>query len=680
MILGILAALVLATSTPATQDADCLNCHADQELKSESGRNVHVAAEALKTGAHGNLHCQSCHTTIKDYPHPARPAKPQCTSCHAQTAGNVRGSAHAAQGPGSCAGCHGAGHDVKPARQVGLGQCESCHAREVGQYRASMHGVGRRTGVVDSPTCKSCHGSVHAVLLHTDPKSPVARENLPATCGACHANPDFVARHDIPFARPVEAYKLSVHGRAMARGNTSAPSCSDCHTAHSIYPGTDARSSLNHTKVPGTCGACHSEIGRVYAQSVHGVAARHGVPGSPVCTDCHGEHSILAPSEANSLVNPARVSTVTCGRCHSDERLAQRYNLPRDKVAAYQDSYHGLAKRSGSTVVANCASCHGVHNILPSSDPRSTIHASNLGRTCGTCHPGAGERFSIGQVHVTNTRGVHPVVSWVRFAYVLLLIPGTIGFMLLYVMLDFLAKLLRGGPHFSSGEKLVRMNLHFRIEHWLVMLSFPILIITGFALKFPESWWAAPMLQWENHFPFRGTIHRIAAAILTFSTVYHLVHLAVSRRDRIMLKQMMPTLKDATDMAGMIRYNLGLGGERPRFGMFSFAEKAEYLAFMWGTVVMLGSGLVLWFNNWALQALPKWVSDAATAIHFYEAVLASLAIAIWHMYMVIFDPEVYPMDKAWLTGNASADHLRHSRDRRYLRSLRAPKKREKGKE
>ena len=139
--------------------------------------------------------------------------------------------------------------------------------------------------------------------------------------------------------------------------------------------------------------------------------------------------------------------------------------------------------------------------------------------------------------------------------------------------------------------------------------------------------------------------------------------------------KLMPRIKDATDALGMIRYNLGLGGKRPRFGMFSFAEKAEYLAFVWGSVVMAASGALLWFNNWALQYFPKWVSDAASAFHFYEAILASLAILVWHMYMVIFDPEVYPMDKAWLTGKASADHMRHARETRYLRFLRGPKKR-----
>ena len=80
---------------------------------------------------------------------------------------------------------------------------------------------------------------------------------------------------------------------------------------------------------------------------------------------------------------------------------------------------------------------------------------------------------------------------------------------------------------------------------------------------------------------------------------------------------------------------------------------------------MAASGFILWFNNWALQYFPKWVSDAATALHFYEAILATFSILIWHMYMVVFDPDVYPMDRAWITGKASADHLRHTRPEYY---------------
>jgi cytochrome b subunit of formate dehydrogenase len=466
----------------------------------------------------------------------------------------------------------------------------------------------------------------------------------------------------------VEAYRLSVHGRAMAAGNEKAAVCSDCHGSHAIVSGRNPRSPVHRSRVAATCGGCHSDVRDVYVASVHGKANARGVDDAPSCTDCHGEHSILAPSEPMSLVNPSRVSAVTCGRCHADERLAARYNLPLDKVPSFVASYHGMAIRSGSQTVANCASCHGVHNILPASDPLSTVHPSNLAKTCGHCHPGAGDRFAIGPVHAgPDTASEHPVVRSIRWAY-LLLIPLTLGFMLLHNALDFVAKLLRGRRSDHEHGEVPRMGYHFRVAHNLVLVSFPVLVLTGFALKYPDSWWAAPIVALEGHMAFRGAVHRIAGVTLLISLIYHAVHLFLVPRDRVILKPMLPTLKDLLDLKAMVLHNLGRG-PRPAFGMFSYAEKAEYLAFVWGSVVMAGSGFVLWFNNWSLRNFPKWVSDAATALHWYEAILATAAIVIWHFYAVIFDPDVYPMDKAWITGKASASHFDETRPR-YAKALR----------
>jgi cytochrome b subunit of formate dehydrogenase len=197
--------------------------------------------------------------------------------------------------------------------------------------------------------------------------------------------------------------------------------------------------------------------------------------------------------------------------------------------------------------------------------------------------------------------------------------------------------------------------MNFRIAHWLVMLSFPALVLTGFALKFPESWWA-PLIH------HRGGVHRIAAIVLCVSLLYHVVHLMLVKRDRVVLKRLLPVFQDALDALGIVRYNLGLQPARPQIRTFSYAEKMEYWAFMWGTLVMAASGFLLWFNNLTLRWFPKWLTDAATALHFYEAILATGAIIVWHFYMVIFDPEVYPMDRAWLTGKAPHERLKEPID------------------
>ncbi|MBI3670903.1 MAG: hypothetical protein HY237_14125, partial [Acidobacteria bacterium] len=432
------ALYLLLASAPVPGDESCLACHGQPDMKSESGRSVYVDPGKHKASVHGAFDCTTCHTGVKDYPHPKPMRRVSCASCHAQPPAEVARSAHQPLGAQACASCHGRAHETGRAATSATQACAACHGQIVRDYQSGVHASVRRTGDPEGANCLSCHGPTHKILSARAPASPVAKKNLPDTCGACHANPDFLARHNIPFAHPVEAYRLSVHGRAVAAGNRSAASCSDCHANHAIFPGRDPRSKINHWNVMETCGACHTAIKNTYQQSVHGAAVARGVPGAPVCTGCHGEHNILAPSEPQSLVNPARVSGVTCGHCHSDERLAQRYNLPSDKVPSYADSYHGLALRSGAQTVANCASCHGVHNILPSSDLRSTIHPANLSKTCGSCHPGAGGKFAIGSVHIRSaTRSEHAAVRWIRVAY-WILIPLTLAFMVLHNALDFL--------------------------------------------------------------------------------------------------------------------------------------------------------------------------------------------------------------------------------------------------
>jgi len=653
---------------PLKQDEDCLACHGQAGMTSGKGKNISIDPGKHAASVHGILSCKECHVTIKEYPHPARVAKVQCATCHADEAAAVPASVHSALGDNAGVSCHGNQHEIGEPAKLSPAKCSECHADEIKEFRQSIHGKAAAAGDPDAPNCTSCHGPVHQIQMSGDAASTVAKRNLADTCASCHANQQLLARHNIPFAHPVELYRQSVHGRAVASGDVAAATCSDCHGSHGILPARDAASKINHFNIPETCGQCHSEIAKTYEASVHGQAVKNGAPDAPVCVDCHGEHLILAPKDSASLVNASRVSIATCGRCHNDERLDRRYNLPADRVPSFADSYHGLAMRGGSQSVANCASCHGVHNIFPSKDARSTVNAANLSKTCGNCHAGAGGHFAIGPVHVQIASGpAHPVVKWIRWTY-LALIPLTLGFMVLHNLLDFLAKLMRKQPRPESGAKILRMNLYFRIAHAGVILSFPTLVYTGFALRYPGAWWARPMLLWEGRFAFRGAVHRTAAVVLVVATLYHVIHLAVNRRDRLFLRAMLPGFKDATDLLRVFSYNLGLTKIEPQFSKFNYAEKVEYWAFLWGTLVMTISGLLLWFNNFTLRYLPKWISDAATAIHYYEAILATFSILLWHFYMVIFDPLVYPMDTAWLNGKVPADHYRHSRPA-YYRAL-----------
>ena len=583
MLSGLLAVVWLALASP--QDAACLGCHGDPSVVGGQGKHLLVDARRHSASVHGALECTACHDTIHEYPHPPKRSRVECVTCHADERAAVDQSIHgAALGSAACESCHGPAHDIpKPSDGGGHeARCASCHDSEVRDYKSSVHASALGHGDHTGATCRSCHGPSHGVVATSDPASPVSRLKIADTCGSCHANPDFLAQHKIPFAHPVEAFKLSVHGRALAAGNEHAASCSDCHGSHAVLPGRDAGSKINHWRVPETCGTCHSKIHDAYAGSVHGKAVANGMPGAPVCTDCHGEHDILAPSEPGSLVNAARVSTVTCGRCHSDERLASRYNLPLDKLPAYEDSFHGLAMRSGQLTVANCASCHGVHTILPSSDPQSSVNPANLAKTCGQCHAGAGARFTIAKVHVlASTTSEHPVVAAIRKFY-WVLIPLVFGLMLLHNGLDWWRKLVSGTARTETAETLPRMNVHFRIAHGMTMAGFVVLAVTGFALKFPESWWASPLLQWEGRHALRGAVHRGAAVVLLLGLAYHAGHLLASRRDRKILTRLLPAWQDARDLMAMTWHNLGGRTPRPTFDVFSYHEKIEVLGLSLG--------------------------------------------------------------------------------------------------
>jgi cytochrome b subunit of formate dehydrogenase len=469
--------------------------------------------------------------------------------------------------------------------------------------------------------------------------------------------------------QPFISYQESVHGRAAEKGSTKAAVCTDCHGSHEILAANDSKSQIYNFNVPVTCGKCHAEITKTFNESAHGQAIARGNSLSPACTDCHGIHSIKSHRDPNSPVSSQNLSKDTCARCHEGVRLSSEFGVAGNRVSSYMDSYHGLAAEGGSVVAANCSSCHGVHNILPSSDPRSTIHRSHLDETCGKCHKGVTQKFTLTPVHLAD--GAHPnyigsiATRWVRWIY-LVLITLVIGAMLVHNVIVWRSKAM--ARRRIQNPMMERMTVNQRWQHLVLLTSFTVLVITGFALKFPDSWIVPALGLGEG---FRSIVHRVAGVVLIGAGIYHIFYLASTREGRRLIRDLAPGPRDLKDAVGTMLYHLCLGRNKPKFGRFTYGEKAEYWALVWGTALMGVTGVMIWGKVWVGNALARWWVDVATAIHFYEAILATLAIVVWHFYQVIGDPDVYPMNWAWWDGKMPVEHYReeHELDTESLESL-----------
>jgi len=213
----------------------------------------------------------------------------------------------------------------------------------------------------------------------------------------------------------------------------------------------------------------------------------------------------------------------------------------------------------------------------------------------------------------------------------------------------------------SDNDKYIRMTLNERVQHFLLLSSFIILVITGFWLKYPEAWWVRwiTILIGENAFNARSLIHRIAAVAMVVTSVYHIIYLAASPRGRKLFMDFLPKRSDLSEFGNSMKYLFGNSAEKPRFGRFSYIEKMEYWAVVWGTVIMGATGFILWFKDYFFKYISNTGMEIATAIHFYEAILASLAILVWHFYFVFLNPDVYPVNKAWVKGYLTRHQMEH---------------------
>lgn len=572
----------------------------------------------------------------------------------------------------NCIECHTDAARLPHAAKLELQQCATtCHAEASEHYREGEHFRALQAGESLAPTCVTCHGG-HDVLRATDRNAPQHRLNRLHLCGDCHEK--HVADDG---AEKISSYLDSAHARAAkVAGLLFAATCSDCHGAHGVFKSSDPRSPVHREAIPNTCGACHQGVNELYETSIHGKLLAEGDSRGPVCTDCHSAHGIgVASSEFLLDV------IYECGQCHETEGPDR--DGSRSFYETYRESYHGQVTQLGSMRAARCSDCHGFHTVLPASDPQSMVHPDNLVKTCQNCHPGANASFAEFDPHADCRDGKNYPLLHAVWIYFVVVMSGAFGFFGLHSIFWFARakwEQLRGRwpkKHATPKTSIRRFTTINRVNHVLVMVTFFGLTATGIPLVFHDRAWAQFLANLFGGVVIAGIWHRVFATMLILNFVIHFAHLGIAFRRRsgswfdwaFGPNSMVPRWRDATDIFNMFKWFLR-GGPHPKFDRWAYWEKFDYWAEIFGSMIIGGSGLMLWFPEIAARIFPGWAFNIAMIVHGYEALLAICFIFTIHFFNAHMRPGKFPVDRVIFTGSLSEEELKHERADEYERLVR----------
>jgi cytochrome b subunit of formate dehydrogenase len=608
-------------------DRDCLTCHKQQDLTmTRDGETVSlfVDEQAYESSMHADTACAQCHTDVSVAQERA------CATVESPV------------------------------------DCSICHAEQVTEYQISTHGTLQAEGDLDAPTCQDCHAK-HATLASEAPTSPTYPRNVPTLCGECHRVGEQAAtRIDAEVDDIVGSYEDSVHGRALIEsGLVVTATCADCHGAHSELPPDDPRALINPLNIAGTCGVCHHGIEEQFRTSVHWTDDPTAAEVEyPTCEDCHSSHTISRidqPGFRTRMMDQ-------CGRCHEDQ------------AETFFDTFHGKVSRLGGETVAKCYDCHGTHDILPPTDPDSSLSRDNVVETCGQCHDASHRQFAGYLTHATHhDRDRYPWLFWSFWGMTALLI-GTLAFALLH-SLAWVVRLWLSRDEWQvhKHRARARKSQHYRrfsrlqrTMHITMMISFFTLALTGMALKFSFMSWAQIVSRILGGFDSMGFLHRIAAVVLL--TVFA-VHIRDVYRQKKASKQTWLQMingpdsiifngRDLKEFIQSVKWFFGMGS-RPNYGRYTYWEKFDYFAVAWGVAIIGGTGMMLWFPELFTHVVPGWAVNVATIIHSDEALLAVGFIFSIHFFNTHFRPDKFPMDPVIFTGRVPLDELKYDKPGEY---------------
>jgi cytochrome b subunit of formate dehydrogenase len=627
----------------------CVDCHEPHKI-----RKVFYS-EGMSNGD-----CLSCHGN------PAlKPVTPGRTGSLYVNPAELAGSRHTRV---ACVQCHTGGTPSNVRACISIKSkvdCSVCHEKVVAQYRESRHGTLAAEGSPDAPLCQDCH-SAHGAMGHLDSASPTFSRNIPSLCATCHqAGHKAAVRYNGKQDHIVEHYRESIHGKGLLQsGLTVTANCADCHTSHHELPAADPRSSVNRANIAETCAQCHRGIYELFTASVHSPKVTHTGQTLPVCADCHSAHSIQRTD-----LTDFRLSIMDqCGRCH--QQIA----------AAYFETFHGKVSRLGYLKTAKCYDCHGSHDILPVTDPRSHLSRNNIVGTCAKCHSGSHRQFAGYLTHATHHDPKKYPFLFITFWSMTSLLIGTLVISGAHTALwlprsfQYRKELKNGGP--ETGTYIRRFRRFHRNLHLMVVSSFLGLALTGMILKFSYAGWARVLAHLLGGFEAAGLIHRFCAC-LTFTYfglhVYDLVRQKRSSGKSWLQfvagpESMLFNRRDWHELTGSLKWFFGRG-PRPEYGRWTYWEKFDYFAVFWGVAVIGGTGLLLWFPEFFTRLVPGWAVNVATTIHSDEALLAISFIFVVHFFNTHFRPEKFPMDTVIFTEGMPVEEFRRDRPREYRQLL-----------
>jgi cytochrome b subunit of formate dehydrogenase len=196
----------------------------------------------------------------------------------------------------------------------------------------------------------------------------------------------------------------------------------------------------------------------------------------------------------------------------------------------------------------------------------------------------------------------------------------------------------------DKSSLFLRFPLSYRIEHWILAVNFSVLALTGLVQKFPVGWFSMWFVGLAGGVENVRTVHHAAAVIMVVEALVHLGVVRYRAYVRLAPSKIVPTIEDVKVAFQAFFYNLGLTRNLPKYGRYTFVEKAEYYAVVWGTLIMVLTGLMMWNPVATTRMIPGEFIPAAKSAHGAEAILAVLAILVWHFYFVLikhFNPSMF---------------------------------------